>query len=377
MVVANSSVPQGSVPGRARTLVRTLAQRLTLDRQLEFWMQEVDPAWSLHTLRARVVDVVAETHDVRTFVLAPNGLWPGHRAGQFVTVEVEVEGVRTPRCYSIASAPGESHVAITVKRVPRGRVSTFLHDHVQPGHVLHLGRPMGEFTAPSSPSGEHARLLLLSGGSGITPVMSILRDLARRDVIDDVVFVHAARSWRDVVFREELSALATRHPGLRLVFVLEDDRERGGRLDVGKLDARVGDLAERHTLLCGPAGMMAALSPRWTETGLTHRLKTERFAPPRALMGKGRGTNTPVKLELVRSGKTIASSVGEASLLGQLERAGERPAHGCRMGICNTCVCRKLRGVVENLVTGAVSSEPDEDIRLCVSRAQTDLELVL
>lgn len=370
-----------SAPIRARaavrTAARTFAKHLTLDRQLDFWMQEIDPTWSLHTLRARVVDVVAETHDVRTFVLAPNALWPGHRAGQYVTVEIEIDGVRTQRCYSLSSAPGARTVAITVKRVPGGRVSTWMHERVRRGHVVRLGMPAGDFTPPAAAP----KLLLLSGGSGITPVMSVLRDLARRGAVDDVVFLHAARSRRDVVFQRELEMLALRHPGLRLSFFLEDDRLRGGRLDSAKLDATVPDLAERHTMLCGPAPMMDALAPRWVDAGIAHRLQTERFVAARVrlpLPANDAPSPAPpkVKLALIRSGRTVLTG-RSGTLLEELERAGERPVHGCRMGICKTCVCRKRSGVVEDVVTGAVSSEPDEDIRLCVSRARTDVELAL
>jgi ferredoxin-NADP reductase len=379
MFAAQSSAQRGtgSGPIRARAAAfaaaRTIARRLTLDRQIDFWMQEIDPAWSYGALRARVVDVVAETHDVSTFVLAPNGLWPGHRAGQFVTVEVEVEGVRMQRCYSLSSAPGEDRVTITVKRVHGGRVSSWMHDHMRRGDVVRLGMPTGEFVVPDALP---PKQLLVSGGSGVTPVMSILRDLSRRNAVDDVVFLHAARSRRDVVFERELAELASRHRGLKVAFFIESDITRGGRLDREKLRAAVPDFAERRTMLCGPAGMMEALAPVWTESGILDRLKIERFAPALRLAPPPGGAPAKVKLALVLSGRTVTTERPE-TMLEQLERAGERPVHGCRMGICNTCVCRKRTGAVEDIVTGAISSEPDEDIRLCVSRARTDVELAL
>lgn len=350
---------------------RRFAGRLVRARQVDFWMRElVDPAWSLDTLRARVVDVVPETHDVRTFVLAPNRLWLGHRAGQFVPVSVEIDGARVTRCYSISSAPGDARVTITVKRVPGGRVSTWMHERVRPGDVLTLGRPAGDFVLNPS---VRRKLLLVGGGSGVTPLVSMLRDLDRRDAVHDVVFVHAARSARDVIFARELDALAKEHPGLRVVYALDDD-PRAGRLDSSALRRAVPDLASRDAMMCGPLGMMSALTPTWTEAGLAHRLKTERFvAAPRPLVP----ARAPAgKVSLVLAGRTVEAD-GGATLLEQLEAAGERPESGCRMGICNTCVCRKRAGVVENVVTGELSTEPDEDIRLCVSRARTNLELAL
>jgi ferredoxin-NADP reductase len=233
---------------------------------------------------------------------------------------------------------------------------------------LRLGLPAGEF-CHAEPS---AKLLLLSGGSGVTPVMSILRDLARRDAVANVVFLHAARSRRDVVFGRELEALRFRHPGLRVGFFFDDD---GGRVDRDKLRAAVPDLAERETMLCGPVSMMEALAPVWTDAGIANRLKVERFAPNR-FAAPTSGTPKKVKLALVQSGRTVTTERVE-TILEQLERGGVRPAHGCRMGICNTCLCRKRSGAVENIVTGAVSSAPDEDIRICVSRARSDIELAL
>jgi|SoiMethySBSTD1v2_1073268.scaffolds.fasta_scaffold04337_9 stearoyl-CoA 9-desaturase NADPH oxidoreductase len=366
-----------SVPVRlraaGRATVSTVARRFALDRQIEFWLREIDSSWSLRDLRARVVEVKDETHDVKTFVLAPNRRWPGHRAGQFVTVEVEVDGVRMTRCYSLSSAPGDRYCAITVKRVAEGRVSSWLHDHLRRGDGLAIGQPAGDFVVPS-PTPD--KLLLLSGGSGVTPLMSILRDLAARKALQDVVFVHAARSARDVIFGAELEQQAARHPGLRVAVVLEDDAVLGGRIDAAKLFALVPDLEHRQTWLCGPPGMMNALSPIWISAGIPERLRVERFVPP-ALPAPATGTSpAQVALTLLRSRRRIEID-GTGTLLDQLERAGERPAYGCRLGICNTCRCRKRAGIVENALTGAVSSEGEEDIRLCVSRARTDLELAL
>jgi ferredoxin-NADP reductase len=372
-IQASAARAAANVPVRLRATVGTVARRFALDRQIEFWLREIDSSWSLRDLRARVVEVRDETHDVKTFVLAPNGRWPGHRAGQFVTVEVEVDGVRMTRCYSLSSAPGDRHCAITVKRVDGGRVSAWLHDHLQRGDGLAIGEPAGDFVLPDAIP---EKLLLLSGGSGVTPVMSILRDLADRKAIRDVVFVHAARSAGDVIFAAELQQLAACHRGLRLAIVLEDDAVLGGRIDAARLFAIVPDFEQRETWLCGPAGMMDALSPIWTSAGIAERLRVERFAPP-PLPALAAGTAPArVALTLLRSGRRIETD-GSGTLLDQLERSGERPAYGCRLGICNTCRCRKRAGIVENARTGEVSSEGEEDIRLCVSRARTDLELAL
>jgi ferredoxin-NADP reductase len=345
---------------------------LFLDRQAEFWIGELDPVRSLGEIRARVIAVVEETADTKTFVLRPNAAWRGHRAGQHTSVEVEIDGVRARRHYSISSAPGGALLSITVKRMPGGRVSTWLHEHVRTGHVLRLGAPAGDFVLPA-PTPD--KLLLLSGGSGITPVMSMLREVAARDAIHDVVFVHHARSRADVIFGEELTELAARHASLRLLLCLDDDASAPRGFDEAHFAELVPDFAERSTFLCGPGPLVDRAERLWQSVGASELLMRERFAPALRLAVPTVSTSG-VQVTLARSKRNVVAK-GEGSLLEQLERAGERPAHGCRIGICHTCKCHKQSGTVQNLVTGEVSSEPDQEIQLCISVPRSDLELDL
>jgi stearoyl-CoA 9-desaturase NADPH oxidoreductase len=351
-------------------VARRLARRLLLDRQAEFWLGEVDPTWSFGGLRARVTEVVAETRDVKTFVLRPNRAWRGHRAGQHTAIEVEIDGVRVRRCYSISSAPGELP-AITVKRLPGGRVSGWLHDHVQPGSVLGLAPAAGDFVLPVPLP---PRLLMLGGGSGLTPLMSMLRDLAAHGTLADVVLVQCARSAADALFGGELEHLAARHRGLRVIRCLGDGAPGPGRLDEDLLRRLVPDLAERETFLCGPPALMERIERLWASVGASDRLHRERFtlATPAAPIADDGQAYT-----VTLSGTRRRFTARPGTLLEELERAGERPRFGCRMGICHGCRCRKVRGSVENLLTGAISSEPDEDIQPCISVARSDVELGL
>lgn len=358
------------------TLGHTVANRLFLHRQAEFWLRALDPVASLSEIRARVVDVVRETADARTFVLRPNRHWRGHHAGQWTRVEVEIDGVRTHRCYSISSAPGEPLVSITVKRVPGGRVSGWLHDHVRPGHVLGMSHAQGDFVLPAEPT---PRLLLLAGGSGITPMMSMLRALAARNGLRDVVLVHHARRLDDVIFHDAIEALATAHPGLRRVWCLDDDPRGKGGFDEERLAATVPDLAGREAFVCGPPALMARVEAMWRATGRGHQLHLERFTTPSPLpvdQLAGETAARDVRVHLARSGRTLPLHTA-GTLLDQLERAGERPPSGCRMGICRSCTCVKRAGTVRNALTGAISSAPDEPIQLCVSTPCTDVELSL
>lgn len=354
---------------RTRT---NLLERTFLARHAEFWLTSLDPVRSLSELRARVVGVIDETPDTKSFLLEPNAGWAGHRAGQYVWIEVEIDGVRVRRCYSICSAPGQRPLAITVKRVPGGRVSSWLHQHLRPGDVVHLGAAAGQFVLPDPIP---AKLLLLSGGVGITPLMSMLRALATRNAVGDLVFVHYTRSWAEVIFGAELEQLAAAFPQLRLIVCADDDGRGPPGFAEEPFTTLVPDFAERSTFLCGPRTMMNRVDRLWIDAGAATLPIREAFTPaPRpTLAAHHRGE---VQLTLTQSGRQVVGR-GPGSLLEQLERAGERPQHGCRIGICHTCKCRKRSGAVENLVTGEVSMAPDEEIQLCISAPRSDLELEL
>jgi ferredoxin-NADP reductase len=336
-------------------------------------LRQINPLWSLVEVRARVVDVIDEARDVRSFVLQPNRLWPGFRAGQHVAVEVEIGGVRCHRSYSLSSAPDDANtVTITVKRQPKGRVSGWLHEQVRIGDVLTLSRPAGDFVLPDDM--DRTPLLMLSAGSGITPVMSMLRALRVPMPEADVIFVHCCHDKDDAIFGDELRELAQTWPTLRLVHWYT---AQAGRLDEAALQQLVPDRAQRQTLLCGPDGFMSWIENLWRKEGLLDRLRTESFTGVRRRPRPDSAADQrAIEVRCATAQRSFAGT-GEQSLLVEAEAAGLSPPHGCRAGICRTCMCRKKSGVVENLLTGRVSAEPDEWIQLCVSAARSDVELDL
>lgn len=346
-----------------------IARRLFLDRHARFWMRALDPLLSPDTIRARVLRVIDETAAVRTFVLAPNAHWRRHVAGQHTRIEVEIAGVLERRFYSIASPPSAPHLSLTVKRVPNGRVSGWLHDNLRPGAVVGLCPATGDFVLPTD---RGPGLLFVSGGSGITPTLALLEHLVGAGRVGEVVFVHYAHARAEVIAAHRLAGLA-RRGGLRLHTLTRDDPRGPGGFDEADFAARVPDFADRETYLCGPPGLMARVEALWARAGATDRLHTERFS---AAIGLPTGPTGRARVTLGRSGRQVLAG-GAGSLLDQLERAGERPRHGCRRGICRSCRCRKVSGTVVNLVTGAVSSAPDEDIQLCITAPRSDLELAL
>lgn len=326
------------------------------------------PLLSLTQVRARVTKVIEETASAKTYILQPNALWAGALAGQFVRVRVEINGRTVERAYSLCSRPGARRIAITVKRQAGGLVSNHLHDTVKVGDVLTLSQAHGEFVMPLVPP---EKILLLSAGSGVTPVMAMLRDLQARNYQGDVVFFHVCRVPADLIFAQQLQSIAANYPELSLLVHFD---EIDGLFTPHALKFAVPDLADRTTWMCGPAGLMDAVQAYWGDQAMAQPLFSERFVAAPLLPTTAPGT--PVQVALLASGKAFTAR-GTDPLLLQAERAGLSPKNGCRIGICRSCQCMKTHGTVENLQTGELSSAPNELIRLCISAARTDVALDL
>lgn len=354
---------------RATTMLATPWLRPLNDvAALDDLLAQLHPTWALTRIRARVRAVIDETPDTKTFVLRPNRNWPGFRAGQHVGVEVEIGGVRHQRRYSLSSAPLRgARIAITVKRQPGGRVSNWLHDHLRAGDVLTLTPPAGDFVLPDALP---PRLLMLAAGSGITPLMAMLRMFVAVGARIGVAVVQVARRRPDAIFATELAALAAAAPTVAWLphFTAED-----GRFDVGALARLVPDHRERHTLLCGPASFAAMIQEHWQRCGIADRLQLESFGVPVSPVSTGSEIH---EARCTRSERYF-DAPADLPLLVAAERAGLQPRYGCRMGICHSCQCVKRSGAVENVLTGRVSTAPDERIQLCISRARSTVTLDL
>jgi ferredoxin-NADP reductase len=356
----------GSRPQARRRLVRA-ATWLTTPLLPDDYLALVNPMWSTRGHRGRIVAVRPETARSATVVIRPGRDWPEHRAGQYVGVGVEIDGVRHRRSYSLTSVPGapDGCIAITVKAVDDGLVSAHLVRRAAPGAVVHLELPAGAFVVPD-PCPE--TLLFVTAGSGITPVMGILRTIAGGAASPDVVVVHADRSEADVMFGPELRALARDH-GWRLH---EHHSSRDGRLTAAGLAGLVDDWSARPTWACGPAGMLDALEEHYATAGLEHLLHVERFRPrPRAPLDAAGGPVT-----FTRSGRTVEAGPG-TTLLDAGEGAGALMPSGCRMGICHTCVGRLQDGQVRDVRTGELHGAPGELVQTCVSVAAGPVEIDL
>jgi ferredoxin-NADP reductase len=284
---------------------------------------------------------------------------------------IEVDGVHHWRAYSLTSDPGrpDGCISITPKLVEGGKVSPFLFRRARPGAIVRLGGVEGAFVLPRE--GAPSRLLFISAGSGITPIMSMLRSIAARGPIEDVAHVHCARSADGVIFAGELQELQRNHRGYKLHVRVTGEQ---GRVTPDQLDGLCPDWARREAFACGPAGLLQSLEDRWRQDGDPARLHIERFQPD-AKVGDGeRGLGGAIRF--CASG-VEASSDGDQPILQAGENAGATLPYGCRMGICHTCVGRLKAGQVRDLRTGRVHGQPGEMLRTCVNAPEGAVEIDL
>ena len=336
----------------------------------DFYARWLSPQLRWRRVICKVEKIVPVASDMLAFSLKPNRNWQGFRPGQHLQVYAEINGVRHSRSYSltnIQSADGQ--IEFAVKQVPGGLLSNWLHQQVRVGDYLEVGQAFGDASLPSSDP-----LLLIAGGSGITPVMSWLHMLASEQARANVVLLQYARDAATLPFQNEIRALLQRMPNLRHIPLLTDvDGKAVEVFGAAQLDRLVPDAAQRAGFACGPASLTDAVRDVWQSRQHRLALLTEAFTPPR--MDSGTAAHA-VTLRYSRSGQAQQGNSG-STLLQQAEQHGLKPASGCRMGICFSCVCKKESGTVHNLLSGETSAEPGEMIRLCVSTPVSDVTLDL
>jgi ferredoxin-NADP reductase len=344
---------------RDRVLRSPLVDLLTGPHGADRYTELVTPTWTTGDARAKIVAVRRQTARSVTLTLEPNRAFTGFRAGQHINLTVEIDGRRRIRPYSPASAEGASHIELTVGRHDGGLVSNYLYQHAWPGMVVGLDSVGGDFVLPAT---RPRRILFVSGGSGITPVMSMLRTLRAERFTGEIAFVHYARSADEACYRDELAAM----PGVTVLHGYTRTTagsDLDGRFDPDHLAAAMpgADTA----FVCGPPALVDAVREHCAD------VRSESFLPPvfePAAASGGSVAFADSGVEVTDDGRP---------LLEQAEAAGLTPESGCRMGICHSCTRRKTRGVVKNLITGAVSSAEQEDIQICVSVPAGDVDIAL
>jgi ferredoxin-NADP reductase len=365
-----AALPTRPVASRLRDRAIDLVGLMTTPLLPADYLDLVSPLRAGADLRGRIVEIHPETRDAVTLVIRPGRGWAGHVPGQYIRIGLDVDGVRQWRAYSLTSPVDrpDGCIAITVKAIPEGVVSTHLVRRARVGMLVYLDQACGEFVLPDP---RPDKVLFVTAGSGITPVMGMLRNAL--DDLGDIVVVHSAPTAEDVIFAGELRMLAAR----RRIRLVERHTDADGMLDAEELAGLISDLDERETWACGPAAMLDGLERRWADRGISERLHTERFRPTVLATGDGGTvTFTTSAIEIDADGAT--------SLLDAGESAGVLMPSGCRMGICFGCVAPLREGAVRDLRNGDLTTaSPDSGparpvlVQTCVSAAAGPCEIEL
>jgi ferredoxin-NADP reductase len=360
---------------RFKKLARA-ASALTTPLAPEDFLALFNPVYSSRQLRGVVTQVEHETADSATIYFRPGHGWHAHKAGQWARIGVELNGVRQWRSYSLSNAAGHDP-AITVKDA--GSVSHVLVRETKPGDVLFLAPPQGDFILP-----EHPRsLLMLTAGSGITPVMSMIRTLIPRRPDADVVLINSNSTPEKSLFREELDELADQFPNLTVRHWFTSAR---GRLEfTAKTIADLcPDWRHRAAYACGPEGFLNDAEELWQREAALETARTV----PNVSVGAGAEASTTGTLTIERFSTDLTAGAGhdgglvtfeqsdrevqadgDTPLLDIGEDAGVLMPSGCRMGICHSCLIPLRAGQVRDLRTGELHNEPGQLIQTCVSAA--------
>ncbi|CAM4219947.1 Stearoyl-CoA 9-desaturase electron transfer partner [Mycobacterium basiliense] len=359
---------QPQVP-RGRRLFLRAVRRLFSPLQPDDYLEMINPLWTTKELRGKVERIEPQGSEAASVLIRPGYEWPGHKPGQYVRLGVIIDGRYHWRAYSLTSdpQPDDGLISVTPKRVDGGVVSPHLVHEIQPGGLVRLGEVEGVFTLPEALP---TKLLFVSAGSGITPIISMLRSLDHRGELGDVVLIHSARTSEQVMFLSTLEDLDRRHENMRLDLRLTSER---GRMSAADLDDLCPDWHERDAFCSGPGKLLDALIEHWENNGDPDRLHYERFQPK---IGGQAGAGAGGTVTFLDSDVTVECD-GNTPILEAGEKAGINLAYGCRIGICHTCVGTLKTGKLRDLRSGEVIEPAEQDVRICINTAEGDVELQL
>jgi ferredoxin-NADP reductase len=348
----------------ARRVIGTI-DALAAPHGIDRYIEQVAPLWSTTEVRGRVVEVDRSAAGSIILTIEANGGWTGFAAGQYTQLSVEIDGVRHTRCYSMASAAGNSRrFQLGIKAHPHGIVSQYLVARAETGTIVGLTPAAGDFHLPAV---RPTNTLLISGGSGITPVMAMLRTLCAEGHNQPVTFLHYATTPDAMLFRDEITAIEQTFVNVHVVTAFSQAPLAGqltGLLDHAHLDAADPDWRQAQTFVCGPASLMDSARGLFDAAGCGERFHQEAFALPQ-FVGEAGTVGGSVRFSVCT---TTVDNDGQP-LLVQAEAAGLTPQSGCRMGICHTCIRSLSCGTVRDTVTGELTTATtsDVEIRICVS----------
>jgi glycine betaine catabolism B len=349
-----------------------------------FWQNSL-PTWNADNplICSHITD---ETHDVKSFFFRPKK--PAQfefLPGQFITLELPIASKIIHRSYTVSSSPARPHsISITVKRQPNGIVSNWLHDHLKIGDQLEVLPIAGDFSCAHHIADKY---LFLSGGSGITPLMSMSRAFYDLAESQDIVFVHSARAPEDIIFRKELDLMAFTQPSFRTAFICEKAdtswTQATGYLNIDLLKQIAPDLTQREVFTCGPKPYMAAVRDMLKKTNfdmLHYHEESFNFEeltanPAETITVEATKTNgTSFSVELTKSGVNI-DCAADQFVLDATKLAGLRLPFACSQGLCGTCKSKLISGKVDMKHGGGIRQrEIDQGLFLpCCSKPLSNL----
>ena len=347
------------------SLFNSMAQSVMNSHDANFWLQKINPLWSMNQPLAKVVKKQIVAKDMVSLILQCNRHVQRGVAGQHHPVTVEIAGRHYERTYSLMQVDAD-HLCLTVKKVDQGLVSSWLVDQSQTGDILRLGQPYGEMQQQV----QTPKLLLLAAGSGITPMLSLIEAFCQSRQLKAIFvqLMYWVKTHEDAAYAEYLKEVAENFPNFTYqIFYTQQQDQRLNQSHVNQLKS----LNETTVYACGPSGFAAT-----AETLFKHvaSIQTQAFSLSQFDID---ATDTGfINVILTQSNKTLAIPKGQ-SILSSLEQQGIKPKHGCRMGICNKCACSKVQGSTKNLLNGSANHEPSQLLKICVNSAQSDLVIDL
>ncbi len=338
---------------------------------IDFWARHLHPTWSWQRPLARIIARKVEGQGSITLTLKPNRHAKPFLAGQHLNITTEINGSRVTRSYSPTLLPQQKGVFnITIKRIHGGKASTWFTEYAKVGQVVELGEPFGEMTLSHS----HQKHLFLAAGSGITPFISLIREWVTQGAQGQATLIYWAKTQAELCFVDEFTKLTNTHPNLKVHYILTQEKSENqqfnGRINSEILQTLISNLNEHVVYSCGPADFVEQARQFTQHTA--QEFHGETFSIPQL----DAETTEHVDIQLTKSNRSISVPVGQ-SILTALEAQGIKPASGCRMGICNTCVCTKQTGTTEHILTKDRDTETGSSVRICVSSARSNLTLDL
>jgi len=339
------------------------------------------------TLNLKISQIRKETSSATTFRLISQDLYlPPFQAGQYINLFMEIGGIKTSRPYSISSSPSQSgYYDITVRRVKDGFVSTFLLDRVKVGDIFQSTSPAGQFY--HNPLFHGRDLIFIAGGSGITPFMSMIREITYRGFNRRVQLIYGNRTVDDIIFEKEISRISAYHKNLTIHTVISEPdkgyKELTGFITGELLKNLLGNIDDKMIYVCGPEAMYTFVLTQLKELNIPQRkIRVEIFGPPADVTSQpdwpeSAGTNSSFNVTI--KGKTTIKARSGETLMNSLERAGVVLEASCRSGECSLCRTKLVSGKVFQPASVKLR-ESDRTfgyIHPCMSYPLQDLEILI